>query len=111
VKKDSQVSLPPYLQESAGGSILKVLLRPRSASERIEGPLGDYLKISVSAPAIEGKANEALLRFLADRMGLTRSQLSIQAGHRSVRKRIAIDACSPQQVLDELKIRGETTPR
>jgi len=83
---------------------LRVLLRPRSASERIEGPLGDYLKISVSAPAIEGKANEALLRFLADRMALRRSQLSIRAGHRSVRKRIAIDACSPQQVLDRLKI-------
>jgi len=111
VTKSSQDSLPPYLQERAGGSILKVLLRPRSASERIEGPLGDYLKISVSAPAIEGKANEALLRFLADQMGLKRSQLSLQAGHRSVRKRIAIDACSPQQALDRLKSRGEAAPK
>jgi uncharacterized protein YggU (UPF0235/DUF167 family) len=90
---------------------LKVLLRPRSASERIEGPLGDYLKISVTAPAVEGKANEALLRFLADQMGLKRSQLSVHAGHRSVRKRIALDACSPQQVLDRLKIRGEAAPK
>ena len=90
---------------------MKVLLRPRSASERIEGPWGDFLKISVSAPPIEGKANEALLRLLAEKMGLKRSQFSVQAGHRSVRKRIAIDACSPQQALDRLKIRGETAPK
>jgi uncharacterized protein len=107
VKKNNQKSLPAYLQESARGSLLKVLLRPRSASERIEGPLGDYLKISVSAPPIKGKANEALLRFLADQMGLKRSQLSIQAGTRSFRKLIALNACPPQQVLDRLKIHSE----
>ena len=101
MKKNSP-PLPPYLQESAEGCILKVLLRPRSHAERIEAPQGDALKISVTAPPVEGKANDALLRFLADQLGLRRSQLSIQAGHRSVRKLIGITGASTQQVLERL---------
>jgi uncharacterized protein len=104
VEKDSPESFPPYLRPGAEGSLLKVLLRPRSRSEKIEGPQGDCLKVSVTAPPVEGKANEALLRFLSSRMGLRRSQLSIRGGHRAVRKLIAIEACSPRQVLDRLKI-------
>ena len=100
MKKDSRESPLPFLQEGPEGCLLKILLRPRSTRERIVGVQGDCLKISVNAPPVEGKANEACLRFLAGQLGLRRSQLSVQGGHRSPHKLIAISAC-PAQALQE----------
>jgi len=92
----------PCLWETPTGCFLKILIHPRSAQDKIEGLQGDALKISVSAPPIEGKANEACLRFLADQFGLSRSQLSLRGGLRSRHKLIAIDGCAIHQILGRL---------
>jgi uncharacterized protein (TIGR00251 family) len=82
--------------------MLKVLVRPRSAHERIEGLRGDCLKISINAPPAEGRANEACLRFLAHQLGLKRTQLSLRGGQRSPIKLIAICDCPAPQIQERL---------
>jgi uncharacterized protein (TIGR00251 family) len=82
--------------------LLKVLVRPRSSRDRIEGLQGDALKISLTTPPLEGKANQACLRFLAGQLGLRPSQLSLSSGHRSHHKLIVIQDCPPQHILDRL---------
>lgn len=70
--------------------ILSVLLVPNASRNEIVGWHEGALKIRLAAPPVEGKANEELLRFLADKLDLAPSEISIKSGHTSKRKRIDI---------------------
>ena len=69
---------------------LKVYLQPRSSRNEIVGPYRDGLKVKVTAPPVEGKANEALLRFLAKELGVSSSCIEILKGHHSREKILRI---------------------
>jgi uncharacterized protein (TIGR00251 family) len=66
--------------------IVKVYLQPRSSKNEIAGPYRDGIKIKVTAPAVEGKANEALIRLLAKKFGISPSSIEILKGHHSREK-------------------------
>jgi uncharacterized protein len=70
--------------------ILKVYLRPKASKNEIAGPFKDGIKVKVSAPPVEGKANEALLRFLAKTWKIPLSQIEIIRGHHSREKTLRI---------------------
>ena len=76
------------------GVRLSVHLVPKAAANRIQGVVagetGPALKISVHAPPVEGKANEALLRFLADTLALPRRAFSLLQGASDRRKLVLI---------------------
>jgi uncharacterized protein (TIGR00251 family) len=67
-----------------------VRLTPRARAERIDGVAAGALKVSVTAPATENRANEALLRLLAQEWRLARSAVSIVRGARSRDKLVDI---------------------
>lgn len=70
--------------------ILSVLLVPNASKNEIVGWHDGALKIRLAAPPVEGKANEELLRFLAKKLGLAPSELSIEGGRASKHKRLNI---------------------
>jgi uncharacterized protein (TIGR00251 family) len=70
--------------------ILKVYLQPKSSKNEIVGLYRDGIKIKVTAPPVEGKANEALIRFLAKELGISISSIEILKGHRSREKTLRI---------------------
>jgi len=70
--------------------ILKVYLQPRASRNEIAGPYQDGIKVKVTAPPVEGKANEALIRFLAKELGIPLSRIEILKGHRSRKKVLKI---------------------
>jgi len=76
--------------------ILKVYLQPKSSRNEIVGPYRDGIKVRVTAAPVEGKANEALLRFLAKEFGVTPSSIEIVRGHRSREKIIRVAASLDQ---------------
>ena len=76
--------------------VLKVYLQPRSSKNEIVGPYRDGIKVRVTAAPVEGKANEALLRFLAKEFGVTPSSIEIVRGHRSREKIIRVAASLDQ---------------
>jgi len=80
--------------------ILKVYLQPRSSKNEILVPYRDGIKVKVTAPPIEGKANEALIRFLAKEFGISSSCIQILKGHRSREKTLKILGLDPQEHLD-----------
>jgi len=80
--------------------ILKVYLQPRSSKNEIVGPYRDGIKIKVTAPPIEGKANEALIRFLAKELGISSSYIEILKGHHSREKTLKILGLAIQEHLD-----------
>jgi len=71
---------------------------PRASKDEIAGIHGDALKVRLTAPPVEGRANEALIAFLAQRLGVRKSQVEIVAGATSRRKMVRVTGLSPQEV-------------
>ena len=76
----------------------KVLLQPRASREGIDGSRGDAVKVRVTAPPLEGKANKALKRFIAKKLRLSSSQVEIIAGQHSRKKLLRISGISKAEV-------------
>ena len=74
---------------------------PRSA---VVGWLGDALKIKIHAPALEGRANDALCKFLADELGLQRRAVTLAHGNKSRQKLIRIAGLSLAEVKSRLGV-------
>jgi uncharacterized protein (TIGR00251 family) len=71
---------------------LFVQITPNAKKSEVVGVLGDTLKIKLQAQPIEGKANEALVRFLADRLDVPKSTIGIAQGQTNRRKTIEVTA-------------------
>lgn len=76
-----------------------VRLTPRSGADRIEGVVEGELRARVAAPAVEGAANTALIRLLADALGVARRDVRIVAGASSRRKLIVVDGLEPAAIV------------
>ena len=61
--------------------VLKVYLQPRSPKNEVVGPYRDGIKVKVTSPPVEGKANEELLRFLSRVWKIPQSHIEIIRGH------------------------------
>ena len=70
--------------------ILKVYLQPKSSKNEVVGPYRDGIKIKVTAPPIEGKANQALIRLLGKELGISPSSIEILKGHHGREKIIRV---------------------
>ena len=88
-------------QRPAGCSLgLKVI--PNASRDEVVGWLGDALKVKVQAPALDGRANAALVEFLADRLGLSRRAVVLVRGDTSRQKVVRIDGLTRAEVQRRL---------
>lgn len=83
---------------------LNIRLTPRAKKNQILGWKGDVLRVSVSAPPVEGKANSALIFFLADILDCKVSEIEIVKGHHSRDKIVSV----PEKNLHHLPSRAQT---
>jgi len=86
-------------QEREGKVIFSVRVQPRAKKDEIAGEMGGALKVRLRAPAVEDRANEALVEFLAQLLKTPRSAVRILSGERSRTKRIEIYGVTRQQIL------------
>ncbi len=86
------------LKETKIGVTFPVQVIPRAAKCEIVGAANDALKIKLMAPPVEGKANEACLRFLAEQLDVARSRLSIISGQTSRKKVIQVSGMKPSEL-------------
>ncbi|MGE0229606.1 MAG: DUF167 domain-containing protein [Dehalococcoidia bacterium] len=77
---------------------LRVRLTPRAARSEVGEFRDDTLYVRVTAPPVDGKANEALVRLLADRLRLPRGAVRIVAGHAAREKLLALDGINVEEV-------------
>jgi uncharacterized protein (TIGR00251 family) len=82
---------------------LKVYLQPRSSKNEIAGAYRDGIKIRVTAPPSEGKANKALIKFLAKELQIPESNIEILKGYHSREKILRISEIMEQELLERLK--------
>jgi uncharacterized protein len=76
-----------------------VRLTPRSAVERVDDVVDGVLKVRVMAPAVEGAANNALIRLLAEEVGVARRDVRIVAGAASRQKLVVIDGVDAESIV------------
>jgi len=90
------------LRRSGERLLLDVRVTPGAARSRILGIHDASLRVAVQAPPEKGKANQALLRFLAEVLGVPRASLTLTSGETSRRKRIAISKLEEAAVRERL---------
>jgi uncharacterized protein (TIGR00251 family) len=78
------------VQQTKDGILLRIKLVPRSTQNRIDGRHGDAIKIRLNAPPVDGKANAALIRFIAGELGISASAIAITSGETSRNKTLRI---------------------
>lgn len=103
-KPDSRMSppLPSWLSTTSGLLTVAVHAQPGARRDAIVGEHGGRLKIALTTPPIEGRANQALIKFLAKRLGLPRSAIELISGETSREKRLRISGLSVAALLDSL---------
>lgn len=93
---------PAWLDAAAGAVVLTIHVQPGAKAAGVAGTYGDALKIRIAAPPVDGRANEALLDFLASRLGVPRRAVSLVAGESSRRKRVRVDGATADAVVARL---------
>ena len=78
--------------------VLSVRVNPRASKNAIAGRRGEALLVRLSAPPVEGAANDALVDYLAKALSVPRRQISIVSGHKSRDKRVAIGGRTERDV-------------
>ena len=87
------------IQERDGAVVVAVRVQPRASRDEIIGEMDGALKIRLQAPAVEDRANEALVEFLARLLKRPNSAVRILSGDRSRSKRLEIRGITKQQIL------------
>jgi uncharacterized protein len=93
----------PCLQSGPDGTTLDVRATPGAQRTRILGVRDGALAVAINAPPEKGKANQALVRFLAKILGVSRTSLVLMSGETSRRKRITIQGLAPGIVQERLR--------
>jgi uncharacterized protein (TIGR00251 family) len=92
------------IHDTSDGVTFAVKIHPRARKNAVAGELGDSLKLSLTAPPVEGRANEACINFLANLLKVPRSSVTIASGQNSRRKMIRVSGLSADEVQKRLGI-------
>jgi uncharacterized protein (TIGR00251 family) len=83
-----------WLRDGDGKITLTLHIQPGAKKTEVAGLYGDALKIRLAAPPVDGKANAALIEFVANRLGVAKSTVSLKSGQTSRRKVLEVTAVS-----------------
>nr|WP_221229608.1 DUF167 family protein [Niveibacterium umoris] len=78
-----------------GSALLSLHIQPGASRTEIAGLHGDALKIRLAAPPVDGKANAALLAFIADTLDLPKRAVTLESGASSRQKRVRVEGADP----------------
>jgi len=93
----------PYLSEQPNGVLLAIKLQPRASANEIGEPLGNELRIKVTAPPVDSAANEALLRLLAEKLDCPRNRVELLRGQTSRHKVVKLHGIPAADAFDKLR--------
>ena len=92
------------VETADGGCRLRLWVQPRAARNEVVGIQGDAVKVRLTAPPVEGKANLALVRFLAEQLGVSRNAVELTAGAGNRRKTVRVTGLTPAQARERLGV-------
>src|SRR5512147_490866 len=91
------------IRDTASGATFSIKVHPRAKKDAITGTISDALKVALTAPPVEGKANEACIRFFAEFLRVPRSSVTIAAGETSRNKVVRVHGLTAAQVEERLQ--------
>lgn len=89
-----------WFRRDGSDLILQIRVQPRASSDAIAGVMGDYLRVRLTAPPVEGKANEHLIAWLARLFGVPKSRVILERGAGAKYKQLRIR--SPRKLPENL---------
>jgi len=91
-----------WYRSGDGGVAIQIHAQPGAKRTEVAGLHGDCLKLRLASPPVDGKANACLIEFLAERLGVSRSSITITRGMSSRRKtvHVAVAGLQPEALLE-----------
>jgi hypothetical protein len=86
----------PYLTEDGADLLLRLVLQPKASRDKFVGQLGDELKIAITAPPVDGKANAHLIKFLSKQFKVPKGAITVEKGLLNRHKLVRI--ANPKQM-------------
>src|SRR6266481_4387075 len=96
------VTVPSFIRVQSDGVLLSIQLQPRASANEIAEPLGEELRVKVTAPPVDSAANEALVRLLAEKLDCPRNRVELIRGHSSRHKIVKVYGISHEAVAEKL---------
>ena len=96
------------IKDGAAGPTFTVKIHPRGKKNAITGEVGDALKLSLTAPPVDGKANAACIEFFANLLKVPRSSVTIAAGQTSRNKVIRVVGLSAEELTKRLNMESHS---
>ena len=93
------------LTPGAGGVYISLHVQPGARKEGVTGLFGTSLKVALKAPPVDGKANSALLRFLAGALGVPQAGLELCSGASSRDKKVFVAGLTLERTEELLKLK------
>lgn len=91
------------LTQTAEGVLLRLLVHPGARREQVTGLHDDRIKVAVTEPADRGRANAAVIRFLSQLLGISRTDIHLLRGETSRRKDLLLAGYRKQHIADLLR--------
>jgi uncharacterized protein (TIGR00251 family) len=91
------------VRDTAAGVTFTVKVQPRARKNAITGVVGDALKLALTAPPVDGRANEACIEFFANLLDVPRSSVTIASGKTSRNKVIRVAGLTADEVRRRLR--------
>ncbi len=93
----------PYLTITNGKTLLALYIQPQSSKNKFCGLHGDEMKLAITAPPVDGKANKGVIVFLAKFLGVAKGAISIRRGLQSRHKQLLVDGISGDEVREKIE--------
>ncbi len=87
-----------WASETSDGVVLSLHCQPGAKASRVVGLHDERLKIQLQAPPLENRANEALVAWLAEQLGVPRKQIDLLTGQTSRQKRVLVRGATLKEV-------------
>jgi uncharacterized protein len=91
------------IQETAAGLTFAIRVQPRAKRNAIIGELGGALKVALTAPPVDGRANDACVELLAETLDVHRNCITLVSGQSSRNKVVRVKGLSAQELRDRVK--------
>ena len=91
-----------WLTPTRDGALIRIHLVPRASSSSVEGTHGDALTVRLDAPPVDGKANRALVEFVAERLEIPRSAVVLVRGETSRAKTLQVTGLAAETIRSRL---------
>jgi len=93
------VADPGWARRTAAGWALALHVQPGAKRSAAAGLHGERLKLRIAAPAVDGRANDALIAFVAERLGVPKARIAVARGGRSRDKLVVVSGeCEPSRL-------------